>query len=57
MKIGFNAVYFLETLNNIPAQMLSIELADPSRAGIIVPQEQEKDSELLMLIMPMMLND
>jgi len=47
----------LETLNNIPAQMLSIELADPSRAGIIVPQEQEKDSELLMLIMPMMLND
>lgn len=57
MKIGFNGVYFIETLNNIPAQNVMIELADPSRAGLILPLEQEENSELLMLIMPMMLND
>lgn len=57
MKIGFNGVYFIETLNNIPAQNVKIELADPSRAGLILPVEQEEKSELLMLIMPMMLND
>ncbi len=57
MKIGFNGVYFIETLNNLPAQHVKIELADPSRAGLILPVEQEENSELLMLIMPMMLND
>ena len=34
-----------------------IELADPSRAGVIVPAEQEENEDLLMLLMPMMLND
>lgn len=57
MKIGFNGIYFIETLNNIPSQNVMIELADPSRAGIILPLEQEEKSELLILIMPMMLND
>ena len=34
-----------------------IELADQSRAGVIIPFEQEENEELLMLLMPMMLND
>ena len=34
-----------------------MELADPSRAGVIVPVEQNEDEDLLMLLMPMMLND
>jgi len=32
-------------------------LADPSRAGLIVPSENEENEDLLMLLMPMMLND
>jgi DNA polymerase III subunit beta len=32
-------------------------LADPSRAGLIVPVEQEEGEKLLTLLMPMMLND
>jgi len=32
-------------------------LADPSRAGIILPAENEENEDLLMLSMPMMLND
>ena len=31
--------------------------ADPSRAGIIVPAEQPENEDILMLIMPMLLND
>ncbi len=57
IKIGFNGQYFIETLNNLPALNLTIELADPSRAGVIVPVEQEENSELLMLIMPIMINE
>ena len=34
-----------------------LELADPSRAGVVVPVEQNEDEDLLMLLMPMMLND
>ena len=34
-----------------------VELADPSRAGVIAPAEQEEKEDLLMLLMPMMLND
>jgi DNA polymerase-3 subunit beta len=34
-----------------------LELADPSRAGVIVPSENGEDENLLMLLMPMMLND
>ena len=36
---------------------LILELADPSRAGLIVPSENEENEDLLMLLMPMMLND
>ena len=34
-----------------------MELADPSRAGVILPVDQEDEEDLLMLLMPMMLND
>jgi len=44
-------------LNNIAADEVIIELADPSRAGVIIPVEQEENEDLLMLLMPMMLND
>jgi DNA polymerase-3 subunit beta len=36
---------------------VQIELADPSRAGIIVPAQQPENEDVLMLIMPMLLND
>jgi DNA polymerase-3 subunit beta len=57
MSIGFKAPFLIDILNNISGQDIIIELADPSRAGIIVPAEQEENEELLMLLMPMMLND
>ncbi|MDD2618631.1 MAG: DNA polymerase III subunit beta, partial [Bacteroidales bacterium] len=33
-----------------------LRLADPSRAGLILPSENEEDEELMMLLMPMMIN-
>ncbi|NDW11898.1 DNA polymerase III subunit beta [Bacteroides sp. 214] len=57
MSIGFKSTFLIDILNNITADEVVIELADPSRAGTIVPVEQEKDENLLMLLMPMMLND
>ncbi|BEG98897.1 DNA polymerase III subunit beta [Bacteroides sedimenti] len=57
MSIGFKSTFLIDILNNIASSDVIIELADPSRAGVIVPLEQEEDEDLLMLLMPMMLND
>ena len=57
MNIGFKSSFLIDILNNISATNVVLELADPSRAGVIVPEEQEENEDLLMLLMPMMLND
>ena len=57
MSIGFKSTFLIDILNNISADEVVIELADPSRAGVIVPVMQEENENLLMLLMPMMLND
>ncbi|MGN0058811.1 MAG: DNA polymerase III subunit beta [Phocaeicola plebeius] len=57
MSIGFNSNFLIDILNNIVATNIIIELADPSRAGVIVPEEQTENEDQLMLLMPMMLND
>ena len=57
LSIGFKATYLIEILGNISSEEIVLELADPSRAGLIVPSENDEDEDLLMLLMPMMLND
>jgi DNA polymerase-3 subunit beta len=57
ISIGFKGTYLIEILNNIPSSEVVLELADPSRAGLMLPVENEADEDLLMLLMPMMLND
>ena len=57
MSIGFKSVFLIDILNNFSADEVTIELADPSRAGVIVPVMQPEGEDLLMLLMPMMLND
>ena len=57
MEIGFKSVFMLEILSNISSQDVILELADPTRAGLFLPSENDSDSEdLLMLLMPMMIN-
>ena len=57
MSIGFKATFLMDILSNISSQEVIIEVSDPSRAGVLVPAEQNETEELLMLLMPMMLND
>ena len=57
MSIGFKSTFLIDILNNISANEVVVELADPSRAGVIIPVEQAENEDLLMLLMPMMLND
>ena len=57
MSIGFKGPFLVDILNSMAAQEVVLELADPSRAGVIVPAEQEEQEDLLMLLMPMMLNE
>jgi DNA polymerase-3 subunit beta len=57
MEIGFKSVFLLEILSNIASQDVLIELADPTRAGLFLPSETSNtDEDLLMLLMPMMIN-
>lgn len=57
ISIGFNGSSLMEILSNLTSDNIIIQLADPSRAGIIVPAEQPENEDILMLIMPMLLND
>ncbi|OJU48474.1 MAG: DNA polymerase III subunit beta [Bacteroidales bacterium 45-6] len=57
MNIGFKSSFLIDILNNISSENISVELSDPSRAGLIFPVENEENEDILMLLMPMMLND
>jgi len=57
IEIGFKSVFLLEILATIASQDVMMELADPTRAGLFLPAITENESEdLLMLLMPMMIN-
>jgi DNA polymerase-3 subunit beta len=57
MEIGFNSKFLLEMLNNIETEEISLEMSAPNRAGILTPLNNEnKDEDILMLVMPVMLN-
>ena len=57
LEIGFRGDFFTEILNSIDCESIKIYLGDPSRAGVIVPTEQKENEDVLMLIMPLLLND
>jgi DNA polymerase III subunit beta len=57
IEIGFKSTFLLEILSNISASDVKMEMSDPSRAGLLLPAETEEDAEdVLMLLMPMMIN-
>lgn len=57
MSIGFKAPFLIEILNAISSTDVKLQLADPARAGLILPTENEENQDLLLLLMPMLLND
>ncbi|TAF76429.1 MAG: DNA polymerase III subunit beta [Bacteroidetes bacterium] len=56
MEIGFNAKFLLEMLSNLESETIAINMSVPSKAGLISPVESNKNEDILMLVMPVMLN-
>jgi DNA polymerase-3 subunit beta len=57
LEIGFKSVFLLEILSNLSSSNVMVELSDPTRAGIFLPYDNENaDEDVLMLLMPMMIN-
>lgn len=57
MSIGFKGSAFIDVLSNFECPEVIVQLADPSRAGTIIPSEQPEGEDVLMLMMPMLIND
>lgn len=57
IEIGFKSTFLIEILSNISAGDVRVEMSDPTRAGLLLPAENEdEDEDVLMLLMPMMIN-
>jgi len=56
ITIAFNARFLIEMLNAAESDEVVVELSTPTKAGIIKPTEMDENEELMMLVMPLMLN-
>jgi len=57
LEIGFNSRFLMEMLNNMDTPEVRLEMSEPSRAGILMPAANDNpDEDILMLVMPVMLN-
>lgn len=56
MEIGFNAKFLMEMLSNLDSNLVTIQLSAPNRAGLIIPKKKDEHEDILMLVMPVMLN-
>ena len=56
IEIGFNARFLIEMLSNLDADQIKLNMSAPNKAGVINPAEKDKSEDILMLVMPVMLN-
>ena len=57
IEIGFNAKFLVEMLSNLSAKEVTFKFNAPNRAGLIVPSDKGDNEDILMLVMPVMLNN
>ena len=58
IEIGFNSRFLIEMTNNLDCKEVKLEMSLPNRAGILIPLDgYSDDEELIMLVMPVMLNN
>ncbi|MBK6930297.1 MAG: DNA polymerase III subunit beta [Saprospirales bacterium] len=58
LRIAFNAKFLVEMLTALESEEVKMEFSTPSRAGILTPVEEDNaNREILMLVMPVMLNN
>jgi DNA polymerase-3 subunit beta len=58
IEIGFNARFLLDMLTNLDTSEIQLEMSGANKAGILTPSMAEKNpnEDILMLVMPVMLN-
>lgn len=56
IEIGFNARFLIEMLSNLDTDQIKLNMSAANKAGVIFPAEKEKGEDILMLVMPVMLN-
>jgi DNA polymerase-3 subunit beta len=56
IEIGFNAKFLMEMLSNIDSGQVALTMSAPNKAGVILPSDKDKNEDILMLVMPVMLN-
>lgn len=53
LVIGFSAGYLIEIFNTLSTENILMKIADPSRPGVFVPEENPENTELVIILMPM----
>ena len=56
IEIGFNAKFLVEMLTNMDSDQIRLTMSAPNKAGVILPAEKDSSEDILMLVMPVMLN-
>ncbi len=57
LEIGFNSVYLIDILTHLESEQVELRFSTPTRAGIIAPVEKSGREDVLMLVMPVRLNN
>lgn len=57
MRIAFKGATLQELVQNLECENVVFEMADPSRAALILPEKNEEGEEIVMLMMPSVFND
>jgi DNA polymerase-3 subunit beta len=57
MEIGFNAGFLTSMLSHIDENEVEVKMSTPNRAALIVPKDKSSVEDILMLVMPVMLNN
>lgn len=58
INIGFKSTFLIDILQNLDAENISITFTDSKRAALVFPTVTENEKEeVIMLVMPMMLDD
>jgi len=56
-EIGYNAIYLMDILKHLDTSEIRVMLENPTAAGLLIPIEQKENEDLLMLLMPVRLNN
>lgn len=54
MTISFNAKFMIEMLNALNTENIRLELSTPNKAGLLYPDQDTDEKDIMMLVMPVM---